>query len=109
MQPSASSRDSFVWRTTVSDDFSVKDCYRYLFSKLSGPAVNAEKVRASLNIWKIKAPSNFLFFGWRIIHGKIGTKDQLYKRKILNRGDLSCVSFVWWKMNPWSIYWGIVG
>ncbi|XP_058768826.1 uncharacterized protein LOC131642615 [Vicia villosa] len=52
-------------------------------SKLSGPPLSSIIVKAVKHLWKVKAPPKVIFFGWRIIHNRLATKDQLIKRGIL--------------------------
>lgn len=60
--------------------------------KLSGPPLNPVMVKATNLLWMVKAPSEIMFFGWRLIHNRIAIKDQLHKRRILvDSSDLLCV------------------
>ncbi|XP_058774315.1 uncharacterized protein LOC131648586 [Vicia villosa] len=84
--------DSFSWRDVSSGVFTVKSCYERFKTYLSGPPLNAGLVKEASYLWNVKAPAKILFFGWRIIHNRIATKDQLFKRGVLvDVNDLMCV------------------
>ncbi|XP_058775768.1 uncharacterized protein LOC131650044 [Vicia villosa] len=85
------SKDSFVWLKSSDGVFSVRSCYDWFFSKLSGPPINSNVAKACSFLWKVKAPSKFIIFGWRVIHNRIATKDLLHKRGILDVNNLQCV------------------
>ncbi|XP_058783955.1 uncharacterized protein LOC131658705 [Vicia villosa] len=84
-------KDSYKWHINNDKVFTVKSCFIWFFSKLSGPSLSEEVIKAAAFIWNLNAPSNFLFFGWRIIHDRIATKDNLIKRGILDANDSLCV------------------
>ncbi|XP_058741449.1 uncharacterized protein LOC131613827 [Vicia villosa] len=84
-------KDSFKWRIDKDDVFTVMSCFSWFFAKLSGPTLNDQVIKAATFLWNLNAPSNFLFFGWRIIHDRIATKDNLLKRVILDVNDSFCV------------------
>ncbi|XP_058722186.1 uncharacterized protein LOC131593792 [Vicia villosa] len=69
----------------------MSSCYHRFFSKLSGPPIFACVVKAAAFIWKIQAPSKSIFFGWRLIHDRLATKDHLYKKGILDISESNCV------------------
>ncbi|XP_058766044.1 uncharacterized protein LOC131639579 [Vicia villosa] len=84
-------KDAFRWRINLEEVFTVQSCYYRFFSKLSGPPIIANVVKASTYIWKVQAPTKTLFFGWRLIHDRLATKDQLYKKGILDFTEMNCV------------------
>ncbi|XP_058757958.1 uncharacterized protein LOC131631194 [Vicia villosa] len=84
-------KDSFTWRIDKDEVFTVKTCFSWFYAKLTGPPLNEHVVKAASFLWNLNPPSNFLFFGWRIIHDRIVTKDNLLKRGILNANDSFCV------------------
>lgn len=69
--------------------FSVRSYYNCFKEKLYGPLIHHDKVSALAHLWKIKAPSKILFFGWRFILDKLAIKDQLIKRGVLVEGNES--------------------
>ncbi|XP_058764139.1 uncharacterized protein LOC131637557 [Vicia villosa] len=91
VQPAASVRDSFSWKLNAEGVFTVKSVYDRFFCKLSGPALHSSVAKAAANIWSFKVPAKLQFFGWRVIHNRIATNDQLCKRGILDSNDLLCV------------------
>ncbi|XP_058758666.1 uncharacterized protein LOC131631923 [Vicia villosa] len=89
--PSAGDKDDFLWSLNSQETFTVSSCYRWFFAKLSGISLQHSIVKASVFMWKVIAPSKFLFFGWRIIHNIIATKEHLLKRAILDDSGSFCV------------------
>ncbi|XP_058764653.1 uncharacterized protein LOC131638121 [Vicia villosa] len=84
--------DSFSWRLTSDEIFSVKSCYDFFKANMSGPSLNADKVRALSHLWKVKVPSKILLFCLRFIHNRLATRDHLVSRGILIEGsDSKCV------------------
>ncbi|XP_058757659.1 uncharacterized protein LOC131630931 [Vicia villosa] len=84
--------DSFRWMFTNNGVFSVKSCYDLFKSSLSGPPLDSKKVLALSFLWNCKVPSKILVFGWRFIHNRLATKDQLVRRGVLVEGSESLCS-----------------
>ncbi|XP_058773250.1 uncharacterized protein LOC131647368 [Vicia villosa] len=78
--------DSFSWALTTNGCFSVKFFYDLFMASLSDPPLDSKKVLALIYLWKCKVPSKNLVFGWRFIHNRIATGDQLVRRGILAEG-----------------------
>ncbi|XP_058726276.1 uncharacterized protein LOC131597605 [Vicia villosa] len=90
--PRENAKDIFSWNATLEGVFSVKSCYNLFKARLSGPPISPLIVKSVKHLWKVKAPPKVMFFGWRIIHNRLATKDQLIKRGILMDGvDSDCV------------------
>ncbi|XP_058723506.1 uncharacterized protein LOC131595221 [Vicia villosa] len=45
--------------------------------------VHGDVVKAMVSLWKIDAPPKLQFLGWRVLHNRLATKDQLISRNIL--------------------------
>ncbi|XP_058764151.1 uncharacterized protein LOC131637569 [Vicia villosa] len=72
--------------------FSIQSCFVWFSTFLSHPPLPAEIATTLNHLWKAKVPSKLHFFGWRVIHNKMSTKDQLKKMGILvNSNDFSNV------------------
>ncbi|XP_058776310.1 uncharacterized protein LOC131650623 [Vicia villosa] len=84
--------DEFSWSSTVEGVFTVNSCYRRFKAKLSGPPLNPCLVKAAAFLWKVKALPNFFFFGWRIFHNRVATKEPKKKKRgiMLDDGDYQC-------------------
>ncbi|XP_058783785.1 uncharacterized protein LOC131658516 [Vicia villosa] len=78
--------DSFSWALTTNGVFSVKSCYDFFMASLSGPPLDSKKILALIYLWKYKVPSKTLDFGWRFIHNRIATRDQLVRMGVLVEG-----------------------
>lgn len=83
--------DQFEWNNNTEHGFTI-NCYDMFKSKLSGPPFNARIVKAFNQLWKVKVRPKFFFFGWKIIHNRLSTKNQLIKQGVTGvSGDLKCV------------------
>lgn len=90
--PKVAMTDTFTWKDNAEGMFTVKSCYERFFRILSGPPLSEGIVSAAKCLWQVKTPSKILFFGWRVIHNRLATKDQLFKRGILvHDRDYQCV------------------
>lgn len=77
----------FFWSFNSSKEFTVISCYNRFKEKFSGPPLNPIIIKRVDLLWKVRVPPKILFFSWRIIHNKIATKDQLWKRGIVLDGN----------------------
>ncbi|XP_058726592.1 uncharacterized protein LOC131597952 [Vicia villosa] len=75
--PLANVVDAFAWNCNAEGVFIVKSCYDWFKPELSDPTISAIIAKAAAFLWKIKAPPKILFFGWKVIHNILATKDQL--------------------------------
>ncbi|XP_057452233.1 uncharacterized protein LOC130744058 [Lotus japonicus] len=80
-QPRPGTRDRWIWEADMEGVFSVKSAYEAQGSY--GPLENMEVFK---RIWSIAAPSNVISFTWRVLLGRIQTKDNLLKMNIIAEG-----------------------
>jgi hypothetical protein len=87
----AAHEDKWVWRMNVEDGFSVRDCYDLLYRKFrEHGGVDRCDGFAFEKIWKCGAPSKVCAFSWQAILGRIQTKENLCKRRVLQPNQTSC-------------------
>lgn len=68
--------DSFVWLELDEGLFSVKICYS-LFDSRSAPYIFSSNVTRVLNhCWSSATLDNIRLFGWRLLHGRVPSKDR---------------------------------
>ncbi|WJX91754.1 hypothetical protein P8452_73481 [Trifolium repens] len=84
--------DKWRWKSDVDGEFSVKSTYA-LISNLSAGRGNWDNNLAAAfkALWNCPAPSKVLDFSWMLLHNKIPTKDNLFRRQIINGNDQLCV------------------
>lgn len=74
----SNARDQLIWTCTPSGNFSVKSA-DWQISELHAPPYLSPWRRW----WQLNLPPRLLFFGWRIGHNLLPTKENLFHRKIL--------------------------
>lgn len=75
--------DRFIWWRN-SGGFSVSDSYcRMVIVELSGVVMEADKLWLLEFVWKTKAHSKVLLFGWRMVLSKLPLRAELKKRHII--------------------------
>jgi hypothetical protein len=86
--------DYWVWRLDKEGLFSVKSTYTAISNMLiTGSSVTPEEGTAFKAIWKCNAPSKVSAFLWKLLHDRIPTKVNLYKRRILRPEDNQACAF----------------
>ncbi|XP_058766423.1 uncharacterized protein LOC131640023 [Vicia villosa] len=85
--------DGYEWTLSGEGCFSVHSCYELFLSGAYADSVcQEETANALVSLWKVEAPPELLFFGWRVLLNRMATKDQLFKRSIITkRNDSLCV------------------
>jgi hypothetical protein len=84
--------DSWGWKPERGADFTVKSTYKTV-ALLIDPDVALLPWHAVIfkAIWKCPAPSKVSGFVWKLLHGRLLTRNNLASRSILaGNGDLSC-------------------
>lgn len=73
--------------------YNVKSAYDFLVSNLvHGVQPTSEEVKAFGLIWKSLAPLKVVIFSWQLLQGRLSTKDNLFRRRVLGANvDLNCV------------------
>ncbi|MCH99327.1 ribonuclease H protein, partial [Trifolium medium] len=85
--------DKWEWKLDKNGVFSVKSTYE-LVSKLliTTRSTTQEQVSAFKAIWKCPAPSKVLGFSWMLLHDRIPTRVNLFRRRIIQQErDKVCV------------------
>jgi hypothetical protein len=83
--------DCWKWRYNGDDGFTVKTCYDLLYAKSRGDVVS-DPLREFVfaKVWKCAAPSKVCAFSWQLLLGKIPTKVNLWRRRMLQENELQC-------------------
>jgi hypothetical protein len=84
--------DVWKWRENMEDGFTVKSCYELLYKIFRAPAATDPfKDFVFSNIWRCAAPSKVCAFSWQLLLGRIATKDNLWRRGMLQEDQLPCI------------------
>jgi hypothetical protein len=86
--------DSWRWKPDKDGSFSVKSTFVLVSNLTIGARDGDGHLAAAFNaLWKSPAPSKVLGFSWMLLHNKIPTKDNLFRRQIINCGaDQICAA-----------------
>jgi len=60
----------------------------FLYRLMMNPSTPASDVRTSRLIWKLKIPPRAAVFTWRLLKGRLPTKDNLIRRSVLIQEDV---------------------
>jgi hypothetical protein len=83
--------DSWHWRENMEEGFTVKSCYDLLHKTFrANEELGPLKDFVFSNIWCCAAPSKVCAFSWQLLLGRIPTKENLWKRRMLMEDNLSC-------------------
>lgn len=84
--PSRNRADHWVWKHEQSGSYTVKSAYENLIGQVQTLEGGAFK-----ELWAVKAPSNALALAWRVLWGRVPTRDNLRQRQVLSEeADISC-------------------
>ncbi|MCH96298.1 F-box family protein [Trifolium medium] len=84
-------RDKWLWRVNRDQGFTVNECYVLLQQKYGVLSVLDPVAEfAFTNLWKCGAPSKVCAFSWQLLLDRIQTKDNLFKRGILQYQQTNC-------------------
>jgi hypothetical protein len=76
--------DKWRWTIDPNGEFSVKSTYVFLSDLLVDRGnLSGDQISAFKAIWKCPAPSKVMGFAWQVLHDRIPTKVNLFRRKIL--------------------------
>jgi hypothetical protein len=85
--------DRWSWKHDVNGDFSMKSTYSLVFNLMAerGSFLH-EQAMAFKAIWKCSAPSKVQGFSWLLLHDRIPSKVNLFRRNIIQQvEDRICV------------------
>ncbi|PNX87107.1 ribonuclease H, partial [Trifolium pratense] len=84
--------DQWVWRPEIGGCFSVKSTYNLVSNLLViGTVLTPEEVAVFRVIWNCPAPSKVSALLWKLLHDRITTKVNLYRRGVIHsEGHQSC-------------------
>jgi hypothetical protein len=70
-----------------------KSTYVLLADKFLGEITTArEEISAFKALWNCLAPSKVLCFSWKVLHNRVATRDNLFRRGIIHQeGDRMCM------------------
>lgn len=80
--PQQGVEDESEWARTDGKAFSVKSCANRFRQRDCSVSIDEVTKSALSFLWKLKASSNILTFGWRLILNRLPTRDQLRRRGI---------------------------
>jgi hypothetical protein len=85
--------DSWGWRPEQGSEFTVKSTYVLVADLLIDRRLVTNEIGSAFkSIWKCMAPSKVMGLVWMVLHDRVPTRDNLYRRKIISEnGDISCV------------------
>ncbi|XP_058782239.1 uncharacterized protein LOC131656564 [Vicia villosa] len=84
--------DSFGWLKNDEGIFTVRSCYSWLTAETALDSVSPGVLGALSSCWNSAAPLKMQYFGWRLLHDRLPSKDQLFKRGIITEiTQLRCV------------------
>ncbi|KAK2401932.1 hypothetical protein QL285_051491 [Trifolium repens] len=84
--------DCWHWRENLDDGFTVKSCYELLCAdSLMVGVLEPWQESVFSNVWKCPAPSKVCAFSWQLLLNRIATKDNLWKRRMIDNQQISCV------------------
>jgi hypothetical protein len=84
--------DCWLWRENLDDGFTVKSCYELLSAdSLMTGVLEPWQESVFSNIWKCAAPSKVCAFSWQLLLNRIATKDNLWKRRMIDDQQIRCI------------------
>jgi len=79
--------DCWLWTLENSKSFSVRSAYNYTTAQL--PIVTLVPVSS---LWHKDVPLKVVLFAWRLFRDRLSTKDNLFRRGVLDQNTLECVA-----------------
>jgi hypothetical protein len=113
--------DSWGWRLSVEEGFTVKSLFLHLQSTMLPQTVLSQSAQLAFkNIWKSAVPSKVSGLAWQLLLDRVPTRENLGKRRVLHNNETSCpfcereletarhlflhcpfASAVWYALNRW--------
>jgi hypothetical protein len=86
--------DCWGWRPELGEDFTVKSAYNLVSGLMTDRVIVTVDVRTAFKaIWKCYAPSKVSGFVWLLLHDRVPTRMNLFKRKIITDHVQTCCVF----------------
>jgi hypothetical protein len=83
--------DSWRWRVNMEEGFRVKSCYDLLHNySRNAEEIGPLKEFVFTNIWRCASPSKVCAFSWQLLLDRIPTKENLWRRRMLQEDNLFC-------------------
>jgi hypothetical protein len=84
--------DIWQWRANSDDGFTVKEGYFLLLQKFRVQRdLGPDSTFVFSRLWKSGAPSKVCTFSWQVLLDRIQTKENLWRRGIIQQEQLNCV------------------
>jgi len=81
--------DKWLWTLETSKTFSVHSVYKFLTAQL--PTATLVPVSS---LWHKDVPLKVVLFAWRLFRDRLPTKDNLFRRGVLDQNSLECLQGV---------------
>ncbi|MCI12807.1 putative ribonuclease H protein, partial [Trifolium medium] len=92
VQPIADALDRRKWKHATSGIFTVKSAYSAMQERRSVYPLDHHTTEALAHLWQNSVPSKVAIFGWRLLLGRLPTRESLYNKGIINTPlDTLCV------------------
>jgi hypothetical protein len=85
--------DRCRWLAHTAGLFSVKTAYKALLNGQTSPVVDANSTVIFKQLWWNNVPSKVSIFGWRLLLGKLLTREALYNKGIITNNLERCCVF----------------
>jgi len=79
--------DRWRWALESTNTFSVRNAYKFL--TLQPPLVSSVD---ALSLWHKDVPLKVVLFRWRMLRDRLSTKDNLFRRGVIDQASRQCVS-----------------
>jgi len=74
--------DRWRWALESTNNYSVRSAYKFL--TLQPPLVSSVD---ALSLWHKDVPLKVVLFGWRILRDRLSTKDNLFRRGVIDQAS----------------------
>jgi hypothetical protein len=76
--------DEFCWVQDEEQDFSVRGCYKFLRNLQVRDDFEDDLLTAVQQLWSTSVLLKVLLFGWRLLHDRMPTRVELWRKGVLN-------------------------
>ncbi|MCI05031.1 ribonuclease H protein, partial [Trifolium medium] len=92
VQPNSNISDKRRWKPNSVGLFSVSSAYEAQQNRIEAAAIDPLTKAALKMLWLNNVPSKVSIFGWRLLLGKLPTREALYRKGIItNNIERSCL------------------